>query len=578
MPSISEDAGPCDAVVLFCERAREARPDLTLAQLQSQAVTRICRRLDGIPLALELAAARLRTLSLDHIAEHLGDCFQALGVGARTAAQRQRTLRAALDWSYDLLSGPEQAALRQLAVFPSSFRLDAAIAVVAGDSTVQASSAAPGGLELISQLVDKSLVVAVTSGSVLRYRLLEPVRQYAAEKLAEADETGAARRRHREHFWLRATREVARVDRVYQGLAVLAEFDNYRAALRWSWEERDLDASLVLVGLHMGWIVHNGDIRSRQWLETVLAEPGSASHPARAQALVALAVAVHDLGRPDPERSARLIREATAIARRVADPLLMAWIQFYGADLELAWGHSGAARSLLDAAKRTFEHVAPPVTIGWCHEHLGWVAVLDDDLDDARTHFERAAQLASSDDVGAILAASALAALAPLTAVLNDPERALALADEALRAARRFEVPSVQVMALSRATETALLAGSYGRATAFLLELLSLLRGQTTRAWVADALEMAALILAAEREPDAANSVLEAADALRNAAGERPGGTRALTLTVQQLRHQLADRPAPHPRKTGDHPPASSPDDAIERALTCLGALNTPTL
>ena len=163
-------------------------------------MVRICRRLDGIPLALELAAARFRTLTLSQIADHLDQCLQLLVTGARTATPRQQTLKGALDWSYDLLPSTEQAGLRELSVFPGTFDLEAAAGVVAGDIADSKSQPAPvAALELISQLVDKSLVVADLSSPVARYRLLEPVRQYAAEKLASAGETSVARRRHRDH-------------------------------------------------------------------------------------------------------------------------------------------------------------------------------------------------------------------------------------------------------------------------------------------------------------------------------------------------------------------------------------------
>ena len=194
--STPADVAATEAVELFCDRAREARSEFALTEDDAPVVAEICRRLEGIPLALELAAARLRMLSVGQVAARLGDCFALLTGGARTAAPRQQALRATLDWSYDLLSGAEQAALRSLSVFPDRFDIDAAIGVIGGGS----GHGDAHGLELVGQLVDKSFVVAERGGDEVRYRLLEPVRQYAAEKLSDAGEDQQARRRHRDVF------------------------------------------------------------------------------------------------------------------------------------------------------------------------------------------------------------------------------------------------------------------------------------------------------------------------------------------------------------------------------------------
>ena len=181
------------AVQLFLDRAIDARPDFALTRKNAAAVARICRELDGIPLALELAAARVRSMSVDAIADHLTDRFALLKGGDRTALPRQQTLRAAIDWSYDLLAPPERALLQRLSVFAGGFALDAAEAVGAGDDV-----ASRDVLDLLGHLVDKSLVTFGVQRE--RYRLLETVRQYALERLAESGEEAQVRDRHLEFY------------------------------------------------------------------------------------------------------------------------------------------------------------------------------------------------------------------------------------------------------------------------------------------------------------------------------------------------------------------------------------------
>ncbi len=177
------------SVQLFLDRAIDARPDFALTRENAPAVARICRDLDGIPLALELAAARVRSMSAETIAGHLTDRFQLLKGGDRTALPRQQTLRATIDWSYDLLAPPERALLQRLSVFAGGFALDAAEAVGTGDVVAPIDV-----LDLLDRLVDKSLVAFDAQKE--RYRLLETVRQYALERLAESGDEAAIRDRH----------------------------------------------------------------------------------------------------------------------------------------------------------------------------------------------------------------------------------------------------------------------------------------------------------------------------------------------------------------------------------------------
>ena len=185
--------GQFDAVRLFIERARKARPNFGVTNENAPAVAQVCEELDGLPLAIELAAARVRMLSVEQIAAGLGDRFHLLTGGTRTALPRHQTLRASVDWSHALLSDPECALLRRLAVFAGGFTLDLAESVCADKLLPRVAI-----LDLLASLVDKSLVVADERVGAVRYRMLETVRQYGVERLDEAGELGAVRDRHRD--------------------------------------------------------------------------------------------------------------------------------------------------------------------------------------------------------------------------------------------------------------------------------------------------------------------------------------------------------------------------------------------
>ena len=188
-----EVLGQYDAVRLFIERARKARPNFAVTSENAPAVAQVCQELDGLPLAIELAAARVRMMSVQQIAAGLGDRFHLLTGGARTALPRHQTLRASVDWSHELLSEPEQVLLRRLAVFAGGFTLDLAEAACTDERLKRVAI-----LDLLASLVDKSLVVAEEHGGEVRYRLLETVRQYGLERLIEGGEAVDMRDRHRD--------------------------------------------------------------------------------------------------------------------------------------------------------------------------------------------------------------------------------------------------------------------------------------------------------------------------------------------------------------------------------------------
>jgi predicted ATPase/class 3 adenylate cyclase len=220
-----------DAVRLFVDRARSQSPAFALTPDNAPAVAQICRRLDGIPLAIELAAARTRLLGTNQIAQRLDDRFRLLTGGARTAVRRQQTLRAAVEWSYELLGESERTLWRRLSVFPAGFALESAEEVCGGEGLEPEEV-----LDQLAQLTDKSIVGVHDQGGEARYSMLETLRQYGSERLAEAGEAHVTRRRHAAHFLELAERLEAPAGRSATNWLrrLEVEHDNLRAALDWS--------------------------------------------------------------------------------------------------------------------------------------------------------------------------------------------------------------------------------------------------------------------------------------------------------------------------------------------------------
>jgi predicted ATPase/class 3 adenylate cyclase/DNA-binding NarL/FixJ family response regulator len=312
-----------DAIELFVDRARLAQTGFTVTDDDAATVAEICRRLDGMPLAIELAAARVRALSLGEILGGLHDRFRLLTGGARTAVRRQQTLRASVDWSHALLSESERVLLRRLAVFLGGFDLDAAQAVAGGGEMARFQL-----LDLLSLLVDKSLVVADNSGGATRYRLLETVRQYALEKLGESGEADAIRSRHRDHYTSTAAVLDAPADSDYEHRVEQAEMeiDNLRAAFAWSRENSDIELALALASsLQPLWIGRGGIREGLAWFDAAVtdldAQHLEVAAAVRARALADKATLAIRVGAADSIDQAQ---QALAIAREVDDPALLA--------------------------------------------------------------------------------------------------------------------------------------------------------------------------------------------------------------------------------------------------------------
>jgi predicted ATPase/class 3 adenylate cyclase len=315
-------AGSSDAVALFADRARASGVALAAEEQAGPLVVSVCRRLDGMPLAIELAAARLRSMSLAELHDRLDQRFRLLTGGSRTAVERQQTLRATVGWSYSLLTGAEQLLLGRLSVFAGGFGLDAAEAVCgSGDLDVLEVA------DLLGSLVDKSLVVAEPAGGTLRYRLLETIRLFAAERLAEAGgEAAAVAVAHRAHFLSLAETAAAYLTGPEQG-RWLARLDADQANLRRAAEHaagRPDGTALVLrlgVALDRYWRARSRQQESFGLLVPVLRRPDARADPALFGA--ALVTAARAASRIDGATARQLAEQAVHVTCQLGDERLL---------------------------------------------------------------------------------------------------------------------------------------------------------------------------------------------------------------------------------------------------------------
>jgi tetratricopeptide (TPR) repeat protein len=284
-----------EAVGLFVDRAAATLPSFHLTEQNAQAVLQICRRVDGIPLAIELAAARVRALSVEQIASRLDDQVRLLSDGRRTGLPRHQTLRATMDWSHDLLAGAEKVLFRRLASFASGFTLEAAEFVVAGTDLEPASI-----LDLLSSLVYKSLVEVDEREAEVRYRLLEPVRQYALSKLKEANEEPLVRTHHRDFFIALAEGGHAGLisqDRGSWQKRIEAEHDNIRAALQWSIAAAAFEEAFRLgAAMARFWARHGYLEEGWKWLQELRTHESVVSPVVRARLLVGVGLLAFEIG------------------------------------------------------------------------------------------------------------------------------------------------------------------------------------------------------------------------------------------------------------------------------------------
>jgi len=297
LPSL-DSLSQYEAVKLFIDRAQAAQPTFKVTNENAPAVAQICHRLDGIPLALELAAAKVRALSVEQISKRLDDRFRLLTGGSRTALERHQTLRATLDWSYNLLPEKEQILFRRLSIFVDGGTLEAAESVCSDDLIVREDV-----FDLLEQLVNKSLVIAEEWQSETRYRMLETMRQYANEKLVEAGESKNLRDLHLDYYLeLAETAEphLIRPEQLEWLDRLESEHENMRAALEWSLGYERPDYALRLTAaLGTFWDMHCYWMEGARWLERALAKPMEnltySEKTARAWALIRAATLADEL-------------------------------------------------------------------------------------------------------------------------------------------------------------------------------------------------------------------------------------------------------------------------------------------
>src|SRR6185503_9031381 len=362
VPSLTlpEDGEDSEAVALFVERATAADPTFALTDDRARVLATIVRRLDGLPLAIELAAARVRALSVEEIANRLNDVFSLLTGGARTALPRQRTLEAAVAWSYDLLEADERLLFDRLSVFAGTFDLEAAEMVCAGNGLEQGQV-----LDLLQRLVDKSLVSVLRVGQATRYRLLETLHDYARRQLASSADLEAVRDAHLRWAVEYAKATGSRIigpeqDRVLANIA--SNMDDLRAALTRSLETGDRESGLrILIGLDPWW--SNFAVReARHWLPQLLADTDSIKPRTLAQglSLYGLVLSIHG----EPEQGLEVQARALALLDEVGDKRGVAWATHY-----LAIGRWKAAspeevKQLSLRALSLFEEQNEPVGVG----------------------------------------------------------------------------------------------------------------------------------------------------------------------------------------------------------------------
>lgn len=448
-----------EAVNLFVERARLCQPRFELTAANVPAVAQICRRLDGIPLALELAAARVKVLSPEQIAARLDDAFRLLTGGSRTVMPRQQTLKAAIDWSYDLLSQAERRLLHRLSVFAGGWRLEAAEAICPDDEdsgrqigTLDPQTSTISNkdlLDLLGQLVDKSLVVVEECDGETRYRLLETIRQYAREKLRQehGGEERALKDRHRDWFLQlagTAGEALAGATQAEWLNRLEEEHDNLRAALAWSIEAATAlrEPEQTTAGLRLGaalwrfWLTRGYLAEGRQRLAALLALPepdlarpedaltraavlngagALAYHQAEYDAARALweeslairralddrpgiAASLSNLGlvahtQGDPRAARALHEESLAIRRALDDPIgLAATLNNLGLVTQ-AVGDFAAARALHEESLTIRRSLDDPAGIAFSLTNLGHVARAEGEYATARTRFQESLEI-----------------------------------------------------------------------------------------------------------------------------------------------------------------------------------------
>ncbi len=421
-----------EAVRLFLDRAMAVVPTFAVTNQNAPALAQVCHRLDGIPLAIELAAARIKALTVEQVTQRLDDCFRLLTGGSRTALPRQQTLRATIDWSYNLLSEAEQALFGRLSVFAGGWTLEAAEAVCCGEG-IEAWEV----LDLLTSLVEKSLVLVEEQNGQARYHLLETVRQYGGERLEESGKASQVRDRHRDYFL--ALAEAPSSNQKAWLARLEAEHDNLRSVLARCLD--DADAPEALLGLVIRlfsahdpfsvfnfWYLRGYWSEGREWLERALQRSSGLSASLRAEVLRStgsMAGYQQDYARAEP-----LLDESVALWRELGDKGGMAGgLQDLGF---MHWQQSDYARATqaLQECLAIYRELGDKMGVAWTLAYQGGVFYDQGHYTEARTLCEESMTLIEGDTWGQALCLETLGKVALSQA---EPARAKTLLTESLR-------------------------------------------------------------------------------------------------------------------------------------------------
>jgi predicted ATPase/DNA-binding SARP family transcriptional activator/DNA-binding CsgD family transcriptional regulator len=524
---------------LFVERARRRRTDFVPSPRNAGAVADVCRRLDGMPLAIELAAARVGVLSVEQISERLGNSLKLLTAGGRTTVPRHQTLHGTLDWSYELLDEPERELFGRLSVFTGGWTLEAAEAVGAGGGIEREEVSA-----LLFRLVDKSLVMAETSeDNGVRYRLLEPVRQYGSEKLDESGEAPETRRRHASFFLSFAEQAEPRLTGAQQATwleRLEIEYGNLRAALGWSLEEnRDPEAGLRLAGALWRFCYTRGHYgEGREWLEGTLARTESSPANLRAKALTGAGVLA--FLQCEYERATVLLEESLTLYRDLGDRLgIASALQSLGS-IARERGRYARAVAFHEESLALQRELGNEEGIARALDGLGFAAWLEEDHERAWTLCTEALSLYRGlEDAEGI--AWSLVNLGAVAQHRGELERATQLLKESLALSREAGYREGVAWSLNELGVVAHRRGDLGRAEALLEESLGVHHDLGDRWRIASVLEALAGTACAQGEFERAARLFGAAEALREAIGtpvplcERPDRDRNVAAASTRL-------------------------------------------
>ncbi|MFI5719611.1 protein kinase [Nocardia sp. NPDC051750] len=434
--------GGYDAVMLFAERAAATVPGFQLSEENRESVAGICARLDGLPLAIELAAARLRTMSPEQILERLTDRFATLTRGSRSAPTRQQTLGWCIGWSYDLCTPTEQRLWGRLSVFARSFELDAAQAVCG------AGMSEPEFIDTLSALVDKSIISREEIGDSVRFRMLETVQEYGIHKVRSDGEYPDLRRGHRdwyERLALEVEADWVSSRQVEWAARVTRELSNLRNALEFSRSEGDAAGLRTAACLHNFWAATGRFSEGRRWCERILSTISSATPVETAKALCAAGAFAATLG--DFTAARADVAELSALAADTVGTAIDGWFGYADGFTALTSGDLSRALTRLTDALDAFTAQGDTAFRLRVKASIGWNYVLLGDMDHAITCLDEA--LAEAQSLGDIYFQSL--ALRPLALAVwrkGEPERARQLLTEALRTARQIVDPLLAAIGL----------------------------------------------------------------------------------------------------------------------------------